>query len=147
MSPNDQAVIQQARRILARQVRKGRKLLSPQDVRDYLLFRLAQYEREVFGVFLLDNQHRVLAFHELFQGTLNQTAVYPREIIKVTIQHNAAALILVHNHPGNEPSPSNADKLITQKIKLAVELIDVRLLDHFIVAGDQTVSMAELGLV
>lgn len=147
MSPNDQAVIQQAKRILARQVRKGRKLLSPDDVRDYLLFRLAQYEREVFGVFLLDNQHRVLAFQELFQGTLSQTMVYPREIIKATIQHNAAALILVHNHPGNEASPSDADKRITQKIKLAMELLDVRVLDHFIVAGDRTVSMAELGLV
>ncbi|EAT2981307.1 DNA repair protein RadC [Salmonella enterica] len=147
MSPNDLAVIQQARRILARQVRRGRKLCSPHDVRDYLLFRLAQYEREVFGVFLLDNQHRVLAFKELFQGTLSQTVVYPREIIKVTIQHNAAALILVHNHPSNEASPSNADKQITQKIKLAMELMDVRVLDHFIVAGEQTVSMAELGLV
>lgn len=147
MSPNDQAVIQQAKRILAQQVRKGRKLLSPDDVRDYLLFRLAQYEREVFGVLLLDNQHRVLAFHELFQGTLSQTMVYPREIIKATIQHNAAALILVHNHPSNEASPSNDDKRITKKIKLAMELLDVRVLDHFIVAGDRTVSMAELGLV
>lgn len=147
MSPNEQAIIQQAKRILARQVRKGRKLRSPHDVRDYLLIRLAQYEREVFGVFLLDNQHRVLAFHELFKGTLSQTMVYPREIIKVTIQHNAAALILVHNHPGNEASPSDDDKRITQKIKLAMELLDVRVLDHFIVAGDRTVSMAELGLV
>lgn len=147
MSPDEQAIVQQAKRILARQVRKGRKLLSPHDVRDYLLFRLAHYEREVFGMFLLDNQHRVLAFHELFQGTLSQTMVYPREIIKATIQHNAAALILVHNHPGHEASPSDADKQITQKIKLAMELMDVRVLDHFIVAGDQTVSMAELGLV
>ena len=147
MSPDEQAIVQQAKRILARQVRKGRQLLSPHDVRDYLLLRLAHYEREVFGMFLLDNQHRVLAFHELFQGTLSQTMVYPREIIKATIQHNAAALILVHNHPSHVASPSDADKQITQKIKLAMELMDVRVLDHFIVAGDQTVSMAELGLV
>ncbi|MCS2147115.1 RadC family protein [Scandinavium manionii] len=147
MNAEERAIIAQARHILARHVRQGVKLKSPQDVRDYFLFQLSQNDREVFGILMLDTQYRVLAYEELFQGTLNQTMVYPREIVKAVISHHAAAVILVHNHPSADPSPSQADKDVTVKIREALALIDVSVLDHFIVAGDQTVSMAELGLV
>ncbi|AWF38804.1 DNA repair RadC family protein [Klebsiella oxytoca] len=120
-------------------------LTSPDEVRDFLLFTLALREQEVFGVLLLDNRNRVLLWRELFYGTLNQTAVYPREVVKLALQHNAAAVILVHNHPSGHPDASEADIALTRRLKQALALIDVRIPDHFIVAGDHTVSMAERG--
>lgn len=145
MTTDERLLIERARRLLSTAVRRGRMLTSPDEVRDFLLFTLALREQEVFGVLLLDNRNRVLLWRELFYGTLNQTAVYPREVVKLALQHNAAAVILVHNHPSGHPDASEADIALTRRLKQALALIDVRIPDHFIVAGDQTVSMAERG--
>lgn len=145
MTMDDRLLIERARKLLSATVRRGRVLTSPDEVRDFLLFTLAQREQEVFGVLLLDNRNRVLLWHELFYGTLNKTAVYPREVVKLAVQHNAAAVILVHNHPSGHPEASEADIAITRRLQQALELIDVHIPDHFIVAGDHTISMAERG--
>lgn len=145
MTTDERLLIERARRLLSTAVRRGRMLTSPDEVRDFLLFTLALREQEVFGVLLLDNRNRVLLWRELFYGTLNQTAVYPREVVKLALQHNAAAVILVHNHPSGHPDASEADIALTRRLKQALALIDVRIPDHFIVAGDHTVSMAEQG--
>ena len=145
MTTDERLLIERARKLLSTAVRRGRMLTSPDEVRDFLLFTLALREQEVFGVLLLDNRNRVLLWRELFYGTLNQTAVYPREVVKLALQHNAAAVILVHNHPSGHPDASEADIALTRRLKQALALIDVRIPDHFIVAGDHTVSMAERG--
>jgi DNA repair protein RadC len=147
MTTGERLLIEQARKLLSATVRRGRTLTSPDEVRDFLLFTLALREQEVFGVLLLDNRNRVLLWRELFYGTLNQTAVYPREVVKLALQHNAAAVILVHNHPSGHPEASEADIALTRRLQQAMALIDVRIPDHFIVAGDHTVSMAERGLL
>lgn len=147
MTTDERLLIERARKVLSTAVRRGRMLTSPDEVRDFLLFTLALREQEVFGVLLLDNRNRVLLWRELFYGTLNQTAVYPREVVKLALQHNAAAVILVHNHPSGHPDASEADIALTRRLKQALALIDVRIPDHFIVAGDHTVSMAERGLL
>lgn len=147
MTTGERLLIEQARKLLSATVRCGRTLTSPDEVRDFLLFTLALREQEVFGVLLLDNRNRVLLWRELFYGTLNQTAVYPREVVKLALQHNAAAVILVHNHPSGHPEASEADIELTRRLQQAMALIDVRIPDHFIVAGDHTVSMAERGLL
>ncbi|UJR54524.1 RadC family protein [Dickeya zeae] len=147
MTTGERLLIEQARKLLSATVRRGRTLTSPDEVRDFLLFTLALREQEVFGVLLLDNRNRVLLWRELFYGTLNQTAVYPREVVKLALQHNAAAVILVHNHPSGHPEASDADIALTRRLQQAMALIDVRIPDHFIVAGDHTVSMAERGLL
>jgi DNA repair protein RadC len=116
-------------------------------VRDYLRTKLAHFEHEVFVTILLDSQHRLLQYLELFRGTLAQTSVYPREVVKVALTHNAAALIFAHNHPSGVAEPSRADELLTQALKQALALVDVRVLDHFVVAGADTVSFAERGLL
>ncbi|EBR3968452.1 DNA repair protein RadC [Salmonella enterica] len=145
MTSTEHLLIEQARKLLRASVRKGKQLTSPDDVRDFLLFTLALRENEMFGVVLLDNQNRVLAWRELFQGSVNETPIYPREVVKLALQHNAAAIILVHNHPSGSTEVSAQDRHITQRLQQALELIDIRVLDHFIVAGDCTVSMAERG--
>ncbi|BFO29862.1 DNA repair protein RadC [Salmonella enterica] len=145
MTSTEHLLIEQARKLLRAAVRKGKQLTSPDDVRDFLLFTLALRENEVFGVVLLDNQNRVLVWCELFQGSVNETPIYPREVVKLALQHNAAAIILVHNHPSGSTEVSAQDRHITQRLQQALELIDIRVLDHFIVAGDRTVSMAERG--
>lgn len=145
MTSTEHLLIEQARKLLRASVRKGKQLTSPDDVRDFLLFTLALRENEVFGVVLLDNQNRVQVWRELFQGSVNETPIYPREVVKLALQHNAAAIILVHNHPSGSTEVSAQDRHITQRLQQALELIDVRVLDHFIVAGDCTVSMAECG--
>ena len=145
MTTDERLLIERARKVLSTAMRRGRMLTSPDEVRDFLLFTLALREQEVFGVLLLDNRNRVLLWRELFYGTLNQTAVYPREVVKLALQHNAAAVILVHNHPSGHPDASEADIALTRRLKQALALIDVRIPDHFIVAGDHTVSMAERG--
>ncbi|EPZ5493874.1 TPA: DNA repair protein RadC [Citrobacter freundii] len=147
MTTGERLLIEQARKLLSATVRRGRTLTSPDEVRDFLLFTLALREQEVFGVLLLDNRNRVLLWRELFYGTLNQTAVYPREVVKLALQHNAAAVILVHNHPSGHPEASEADIALSRRLQQAMALIDVRIPDHFIVAGDNTVSMAERGLL
>ena len=144
---NEDLILQQAQAIIENRYIRGQQLLSIMDVRDYLMVKLAPLEHEVFGCLLLDNQQRILAYQELFRGTINGVNVYPREVVKLSLRHNAAALILVHNHPSGESEPSQADLAITKRLVSALELVDVRVLDHFIVAGTQTVSLAERRLL
>ena len=119
----------------------------PGAVRDYLHLILHSREYEVFVVVLLDAQNRVLTSEEMFRGTLTQTSVYPREVVKTALKHNAAAVILAHNHPSGVAEPSHADQLLTQSLKQALALVDIKVLDHFIVAGGSALSFAERGLL
>ncbi|PIV14582.1 MAG: hypothetical protein COS43_06770 [Gallionellales bacterium CG03_land_8_20_14_0_80_55_15] len=142
-----QAVLEMSRRALQEELKRGDTLNSPQVVRDYLQLLLAGRQQEVFLVLFLDTQHRVVAFEELFHGTLSQTSVYPREVVKRALTHNAAAVILAHNHPSGVAEPSQADQLLTSALKQALALVEVSVLDHFIVAAGQTLSFAERGLL
>jgi DNA repair protein RadC len=126
---------------------RGDALTSPEAVRDYLRLALAARESEAFVALFLDSQHRLLVAEELFRGTLAQTSVYPREVVKAALACNAAAVIFAHNHPSGVAEPSRADELLTASLKSALALIDVRVLDHFVVAGPVVVSFAERGLL
>jgi len=128
-------------------MRAAPTLSSPEAVRDYLRLSLHDRAHEVFACVFLVSQHRVIACDELFRGTLVQTSVYPREVVKAALAHNAAAVILAHNHPSGLAEPSRADELLTHSLKQALALVDIRTLDHFIVAGSQLVSFAESGLI
>jgi DNA repair protein RadC len=141
------AVLELARRSLGEEMRTRSALTSPQSVRDYLRLALGTREHEVFVVLFLDAQHRVLSSEELFRGTLTQTSVYPREIVKAALKANAAAVIFAHNHPSGVAEPSQADELLTRQLKEALSMVDVKVLDHFIVAGRATLSFAERGLL
>lgn len=125
----------------------GTAIKSPQDTTEYLKGALAGLESERFCAIFLDNRLRVLAFECLFKGTVDSTSVYPREVVKRALEHNAAALILSHNHPSGVAEPSQADERITKRLKIALKLIDCRVLDHIIVAGDTTTSLASRGLL
>ncbi|MCU0841867.1 MAG: DNA repair protein RadC [Thiobacillaceae bacterium] len=140
-----QAVLEMARRALHEEMRAGDALASPTAVRDYLRLTLGGRAHEVFMAVFLDAQNRVLAAEELFRGTLTQTSVYPREVVKRALAHNAGGVILAHNHPSGVAEPSQADRWLTDQLKTALALVDVRVLDHFIVAGDRGVSFAERG--
>ncbi|MBK9160810.1 MAG: DNA repair protein RadC [Nitrosomonadales bacterium] len=142
-----QAVLEMSRRALKEEVLQGDALNSPRAVRDYLKLLLGGRQQEVFMVLFLDSQHRVIASEELFHGTLAQTSVYPREVVKRALAHNAAAVILAHNHPSGVAEPSQADRLLTDALQQALNLVDVRVLDHFVVAGEQPLSFAEKGLI
>lgn len=142
-----QAVLEMSRRALKEELHRGDALNSPRMVRDYLQLLLGGRHQEVFLVLFLDTQHRVIASEELFHGTLSQTSVYPREVVKRALAHNAAAVILAHNHPSGVAEPSQSDKLLTDALKQALSLVDVRVLDHFVVAAGQTLSFAEKGLI
>lgn len=142
-----QAVLEMARRALHEEMKTGDALSSPHTVRDYLRLLLRGRLQEVFMGIFLDAQHRVIAAEELFHGTLTQTSVYPREVVKRALHHNAAALIFAHNHPSGVAEPSPADKLLTESLSQALGLVDVRVLDHFIVAGEGCLSFAENGLL
>ncbi|BAP87789.1 DNA repair protein radc [Burkholderiales bacterium GJ-E10] len=143
----EDAVIEQAKRIIARRLNGSRvEMNSPKDVRDYFTLRM-QREHEVFAVLFLDAQHRLIACDEIFRGTLNAANVYPREVVKQALHHNAAAVILAHNHPSGVAEPSRADESITQALQRALALIDVRVLDHIVVAGAQTTSFSDRGLL
>ena len=120
-------------------------LSDPKASADYLKLRLSQYPYEVFACLFLDNRHCVIAFEELFKGTVDGCSVHPREVVRACIKHNAAAVIFAHNHPSGNPDPSAADRALTQRLKQALVLIDVRTLDHVIVAGDKTMAFAERG--
>lgn len=146
IDPNDDQVVQHALAILSRRLTQGPVMNSPGIVKAYLSVRLAGLEREVFGAIFLDSQQRVIMYEELFVGTLTQTSVYPREVVKRALQLNAAAVILAHNHPSGTTEPSRADELITQTLKSSLQLVDVRVLDHFVVGHGAAVSMAERGL-
>jgi DNA repair protein RadC len=125
----------------------GKLIGSPADSRNFLLIRLRDRPHEVFCCLFLDNRHRVLAFDELFRGTIDNTTVYPREVVKQALEWNAAAVIIAHNHPSGVPEPSEADQLITRRIRSALELVDIRLLDHFVVGDGNCVSLASRGLL
>ena len=142
-----QAAIELARRALKEEISSRDALSSPRAVRDYLRLALAGREQEVFVVLLLDARHRMTASEELFRGTLTQTSVYPREVVKCALKHNAAAVIFAHNHPSGVAEPSHADEILTRSLKAALALVDIQVLDHFIVAGSRTMSFAERGLL
>jgi DNA repair protein RadC len=142
-----QAVLEMARRYLGEELQRNVSLTSPADSRDYLQARLRHYPYEVFSCLFLDNRHRVIEFEELFRGTIDGASVHPREVVRRALQHNAAALILAHNHPSGVAEPSEADRCITHRLRDALALVDIRILDHFIVGEGPPVSMAELGLL
>lgn len=142
-----EAALELARRSLKEELSAASALNSPAAVRDYLRLAIADREHEVFVCLWLDAQHRVLRVEELFRGTLTQTSVYPREIVKAGLRANAAAVIFAHNHPSGAAQPSQADELLTRNLKDALALVDVKVLDHFVVAGNQALSFAERGLL
>ena len=142
-----EAAIELARRSLRDGMRASDALTSPGAVRDYLRLAIADREHEVFVCLWLDAQHRVLACEEMFRGTLTQTSVYPREVVKAGLRANAAAVIFAHNHPSGAAQPSRADELLTRNLKDALALVEIKVLDHFVVAGSQTLSFAERGLL
>jgi len=145
---NADAAINAALEILRKQMRQhGAAMSSPAAVRDYLRLNLAPLEYEAFWCVWLDAQNRVISAHESFRGTLTQTSVYPREILKQGLTFNAAAVIFAHNHPSGIAEPSRADELLTQTLKQALALVDIKVLDHFIIALDSSLSFAERGLV
>ncbi len=146
-SAEENELITQAVAVLSRRMREKNHLDSPDSVRDYLMLTLSGRGHEVFVVMLLDAQNRVLHCEELFRGTLTQTSVYPREVVKLALSANAASVILCHNHPSGVCEPSRSDELLTQTLKSALALVDVRVLDHFVVAGDASISFAERGLL
>lgn len=142
-------IIAQAKEILLRRAGATyrRVMTTPDACREYWTLHLAQTPHEVFCCAFLDSQNRLLAAEELFRGTLTQTSVYPREVVKLALAHNAATVVFCHNHPSGISEPSRADELLTQTLKQALALVDVRVLDHFIVAGASTMSFAERGLL
>lgn len=140
-----QAVLEMARRHLAERLRRDSVLDNPLVVRDYLKALLRHEPHEVFGCLFLDAKHRVLAFEALFRGSIDTTSVYPRQVIKRALAHNAAALILCHNHPSGVAEPSQADRVLTKRLQKALDLIDVRVLDHFIIGDGDPLSMSEYG--
>ena len=139
-------ILSMAKRLIHRKYQRGRVINKPEDAAHYLPIKLNGLEQETFWTLFLDNSHRVLAFEQLFSGTINQASVYPREVVKRALQLNASALIFAHNHPSGQTEPSQADIDITVKLKQALLLIDITVLDHFIVAGGNTLSMADKGL-
>ena len=140
-------VLSQAWGVLAERIKPGVVLSSPQEVKDFLRLAIGLLEYEVFCVVFLDAQHRVIELRQMFRGTVTQTSVYPREVIKESLQLNAAAVILAHNHPSGTPEPSRADEYLTQTLKTALQMVDVRVLDHLVITANAVVSFAERGLV
>ena len=143
----DTDIVAQAQRIVAEHVAPGASICEPRAAHDFLILRFATLEHEVFSCLFLDTRHRVLGFEELFRGTVDGCSVHPREVVKAALRHNAAAVILAHNHPSGDTNPSDADRRITQRLKEALSLIDVRVLDHIVVGGGETTSFAESGLI
>ena len=148
-SAEDEDLIRQALAILDSRLRTSDDVhvTSPEDTRRYLRLQLAEREAEVFCVLFLTNRHRVIAFEEMFQGTIDGATVHPREVVKQALRLNAAAVILAHNHPSGVAEPSRADEAITRRLKEALGLVDVRVLDHLIVGGSEITSFAERGLL
>lgn len=140
-----QAVLEMAKRHLAEQLNRSNALTSPELTQQYLQAKLRDLDYEVFACLMLDNQHRVLKYTELFRGTIDSAAVYPREVVKLALAQGAAAIILVHNHPSGVAEPSGADRAITERLRNALDLIDVRVLDHLIVGDGYCESFAKRG--
>jgi DNA repair protein RadC len=142
-----QAIFEMVQRALKEEMQERDVMSSPEQVRNYLCLNLGRLPHEVFVVLFLDAQNRLLATETLFTGTLTQTSVYPREVVKRALQHNAASVILAHNHPSGLAEPSRSDEVLTLKLKEALALVDVRVLDHFVIAGNAALSFAERGLL
>jgi DNA repair protein RadC len=140
-------IIAAARRAMSRRVHRGVAMASPRAVREFLAVKLGALEHELFVVLLLDNRHRLIDYVELFRGTIDSASVHPREVVKLALARNAAAVVLAHPHPSGASEPSHADQLITQRLRDALALVDIRVLDHVIVAGGEALSFAERGLL
>jgi DNA repair protein RadC len=140
-------IIAAARRAMTRRVRRGTAMDSPRAVREFLTVKLGHLEHELFAVLLLDTRHRLIEYVELFRGTIDGASVHPREVVKLALARNAAALVLAHPHPSGAATPSQADELITRRLREALALVDIRVLDHIIVAGGDAISFAESGLL
>ncbi|HEB92330.1 MAG TPA: DNA repair protein RadC [Gammaproteobacteria bacterium] len=142
-----QSVVRLALQVLATRHRAGRVLDKPGETRNYLRLHMADYRNEVFGCLFLDNRHRIIARRELFQGTINGASVHPRVVVQQAMELNAAAVIFYHNHPSGVAEPSNADEAITRRLKEALALVDVQVLDHFVISAGESVSLAERGRI
>ncbi|WP_166266569.1 RadC family protein [Marinobacter caseinilyticus] len=142
-----QAAMEMARRVMDEPLRQGDPLRSPEDTRAYLRSRLGTYPHEVFSGLFLDNRHRIIQYQELFRGTIDGAAVYPREVVRSALELNAAAVIFAHNHPSGVAEPSQSDISLTKRLKEALGLVDIRVLDHMVVGHGEVVSLAERGLM
>ena len=142
-----QAVLEMSKRALGELLQHTDSFSSPTQVKHYLQLQLAQLQREVFGIMFLDAQNRLITYEIMFEGSLMQTSVYPREVVKRALALNAAALILSHNHPGGSAKPSRADEQLTQNLRDALNLVDIKVLDHIVVAGQESFSFSERGLI
>lgn len=141
-------IIKMATQLTKQRFRRGRALTSPKDTSDYLLLHLAHLEHEEFLILLLDNRHRIISCQRMFRGTINGASVHPREVVKTSLKYNAAAVILVHNHPSGVAEPSEADRNLTRRLKDALEVVEVRVLDHFVIGSSgEWVSFSERGLI
>lgn len=144
---SDEEILASARALLARRVRRGISFTSPNVVKEYLLHKYSPLDHEVFVMIALDNRHRLIAVTELFRGTVDGSSVHPREVVKEALRLQAAAVCFAHPHPSGNPEPSQSDELITSRLKDALSLVDIRVLDHFVLAGDTVVSFSERGLL
>ncbi|MBW4653850.1 MAG: DNA repair protein RadC [Kaiparowitsia implicata GSE-PSE-MK54-09C] len=140
-------ILEEARRVIDLKTQRGEAFTSPELVKEYLVTKLAGFEHEVFAALFLDAKHQLIQYVEMFRGSIDSASVYPREVVKEALHYNAAAAIFAHNHPSGNPEPSQADKTLTQRLKEALMLVEVRSLDHIVVGGRQTVSFAERGLM
>ncbi|EPM4772791.1 RadC family protein [Pseudomonas aeruginosa] len=140
-------ILEAARQAIECKMQRGTSFTSPAAVKEYLRAKLAGFEHEVFAALFMDTQHRLIEYAEMFHGTIDGASVYPRELVKEALRLNAVAVIVSHNHPSGNPEPSGADRTLTQRLKEALGLVDVRVLDHIIVAGTDTTSFAERGLI
>jgi len=140
-------ILEAARQAIEQKMQRSAEFTSPVLVKEYLRTKLAGFEHEVFAVLFLDTRHRLIEYAEMFRGTIDSASVYPREVVKEALRLNAAAVIVSHNHPSGNPEPSGADRALTQQLTQALALVDVRVLDHVIVAGHTTTSFAERGLI
>ncbi|CAL62006.1 Putative DNA repair protein RadC-like [Herminiimonas arsenicoxydans] len=141
----EEDILIMAKQLSRKRLNKGRALTSPGDVKEHLRALLQDHPHEVFAILLLDTQHKIIGFHEMFRGTIDSTSVYPREVAKLALEHNAAAVILTHNHPSGEPTPSQADIKLTKVLIESLALIGVRVLDHIVVSSQGCASLAERG--
>lgn len=143
----EEQIIAAAEEILLRRLMRKGKISEPADTTHYLRNHLGTKDHEVFGAIFLDTRHNILAVDDLFQGTIDEASVYPREVVKAALKHNAAAVIFYHNHPSNDPSPSEADRRLTDVLVRALKLIDIRVLDHFVIAADRYEGFASKGWI
>lgn len=146
-SINATQIIELASSILESSLIRGEAFTDPMCASDYAQLKIGSLEHEVFAVMFLDNRHRLIAFEEMFRGSINGASVHPREVVKQALKHNAAALIITHNHPSGITEPSQADRQLTQRLKDALALVDIRVLDHLVVSASESTSMAERGLI